>query len=265
MMGAALWSDGRVVAPMMRETPVALRCLRCGAVFLRRDAVVLGELEPWWWRQPEYATLTLVRSPASCRISVIRAVRSHFPLSLAAATSAVDDAPTVLATKAPRVFAMNAGSALSLAGAVVACETDGSTTVEPTPPAEWVAAPEAEEPAEDELIQLAATVRTPQDERLLRLLAWRVGNDRFRTEDTLWLPYDRRPVSKQNLETLLLRFGDEDGDVLLRGEALRQLGRFEAAATVLAHPGLLDRPGTKELLALAAQRIDRVSVVAVAG
>jgi hypothetical protein len=96
----------------------------------------------------------------------------------------------------------------------------------------WVEEP-TEQQYHDALTRGLAT--SPGDEIRLRVLAWWRANDRgrFYEEDG---PAPLRPLTqafRENLEILLSLLDDEQPHLLMRAEALRQLGRFDDAEHVL--------------------------------
>jgi hypothetical protein len=106
--------------------------------------------------------------------------------------------------------------------------------VSPRDAAEAPAAP-LREPSEDEfyrhLTGLPPSVL--QEERSLRLLAWRRGNDLWRESPPPSAP-PLDPLYEENLTRLVrLLDGRQEPGRLLRAEALRELGRFQAALIVL--------------------------------
>jgi hypothetical protein len=107
---------------------------------------------------------------------------------------------------------------------------------------EWVSAPEVEEPTESGYHEaLAAGSIEPERELDFRILAWWRGNDAFRGLETTDATGDQAgdaPVDAEarrlNLEVLAaLLAGADENLLVLRVEALRQLGRFDEALVVL--------------------------------
>jgi hypothetical protein len=102
----------------------------------------------------------------------------------------------------------------------------------------WIAAQEVEEPAEAEyyLAVESNLARDRKQEKFLRILAWRRHNDAYRH-----LPptQERDPIPasgacKENLEALVNLLEDANtDDLLLKAEALREMGAFKAARETL--------------------------------
>ena len=107
--------------------------------------------------------------------------------------------------------------------------------------ADWLKAGYLHEPDEGE--HLAALDRliasSPGEERGIRLVAWWRGNDRHRTASPTPAPDNPKVVSRRhaNMRQLIALLDTaEPSDQLMRAEALRQLGEFEQATTVLSKP-----------------------------
>ena len=265
MMGAVAWSDGRIVAPMSREPSYAIKCPHCGETFLQAQAACIGQLSPFWMegRRPDQR-ITLTSCPVASRVEVMRLIRAHLPYSLSEAKSAVERLPLVLADAVFYWDAMAIQEALRKAGAVVDCEAIESLPAEEPPPEEWRAAPYALEPTELELIALAGRVESTPDERLVRLLAWREGNDPFRSTEVDWVPYSSRGVARESLEKLLTLLSVAQSDRMLVAEAMRQLGRFSECIELVSATDGTESPGSSTIRELAERRVDRLSVLFVA-
>jgi hypothetical protein len=97
--------------------------------------------------------------------------------------------------------------------------------------------PRVEEPSEQEYYDAIAAglAKSAEEEVRLRVLAWWRANEELRSyEEGVLLP--TRPLSQafqENLEMLLSLLDDEQSHLLMRAEALRQLGRFDDAERVL--------------------------------
>jgi hypothetical protein len=99
---------------------------------------------------------------------------------------------------------------------------------------EWDTVRQVEEPTEDEYYAAieAGLSKTPQQERILRVLAWWRRNDAYRTKGGA--TFSVSDACRENLEALLkLMDREKDEDRLMKGEVLRELGQFEAAKQVL--------------------------------
>jgi len=157
--GAQLWSDARLVAPMLPDEPGFARCPGCARFFWVDDAPWVGEI------------------------------------------SYAGEPPPAEWRRAPGVY-------------------------QPRCAADWLLA------AESELVRSAA------DEVYLRRRAWWAANDRERSGDDATQPLPSRPPEETASMARLAELLDET-DVhqrLLKGEVLRELGRFDAARSVLARP-----------------------------
>ncbi len=101
----------------------------------------------------------------------------------------------------------------------------------------WANAPLAEEPTEAQYYAAISggLARDKVEERTLRVFAWWRGNDEHR-EDSLTDSLQTATGSRRsNLEALVhLLDGEEIGELLMKAEALRQLGEFDAARRLLA-------------------------------
>ena len=78
MMGAVVWTDGRVVAPFSAVDRCVTRCPHCGEVFLRSAACVVGMLRPAWSRGRCDVRVTLQVVPSAARVDVMRLCREVF-------------------------------------------------------------------------------------------------------------------------------------------------------------------------------------------
>jgi hypothetical protein len=82
--------------------------------------------------------------------------------------------------------------------------------------------------------------KSPEQERLLRILAWWRRNDAFR--DALQAPAGGTPIApgpaRRNLEALAQLFDERDEHrgrlMLMKAEVLRELGEFDSAKQVLS-------------------------------
>ncbi|HSO35694.1 MAG TPA: ribosomal protein L7/L12 [Labilithrix sp.] len=250
---------------MSREPSYAIKCPHCGETFLQAQAACIGQLSPFWMegRRPDQR-ITLTSCPVASRVEVMRLIRAHLPYSLSEAKSAVERLPLVLADAVFYWDAMAIQEALRKAGAVVDCEAIESLPAEEPPPEEWRAAPYALEPTELELIALAGRVESTPDERLVRLLAWREGNDPFRSTEVDWVPYSSRGVARESLEKLLTLLSVAQSDRMLVAEAMRQLGRFSECIELVSATDGTESPGSSTIRELAERRVDRLSVLFVA-
>ncbi len=100
----------------------------------------------------------------------------------------------------------------------------------------WRDADQLEEPVAEEYHRAIAMgmATNPGEERMLRILTWWRENDAFRN----WGPTfsDHKPTgqSRNNLEALCKLLGEEHvGERLMRVEALRHLGEFHQARSLL--------------------------------
>jgi hypothetical protein len=110
-------------------------------------------------------------------------------------------------------------------------------------------APVLAEPTESEYLNgLDDLIRAkPADELTVRLLAWWRGNDRYRVDETESVPEPApadlpqlAAMRRANIDGLLKILPDVDADdpsrPLMRAEVFRQIGEFDRALELLAHP-----------------------------
>jgi hypothetical protein len=100
----------------------------------------------------------------------------------------------------------------------------------------WLTAPLLEEP--DEMSYYAAIASglatTPEHERNLRLLAWWKSNDLWRHSASASRPHLTQ-ASRQNLNALVRLFNQADeNDQCIKAKALRELGEFDLASSLLS-------------------------------
>jgi hypothetical protein len=99
---------------------------------------------------------------------------------------------------------------------------------------EWDAARQVDDPTEDEYYAAIEMnlAKTPQQEKILRVLAWWRRNDAYRTRKGA--TFSISDACRANLEALsnLIDQG-KDEDRIMKGEILRELGQFEAAKQIL--------------------------------
>ncbi len=104
--------------------------------------------------------------------------------------------------------------------------------------ASWTHPEFVEEPSEEEYYKAIGKnlAKTPQEEKALRILAWRRRNDAYRSETTsrIEMHVDTSPQWRENLESLLSVLDDvNESDLIVKAEILRQLGRFQDATEIL--------------------------------
>jgi hypothetical protein len=127
----------------------------------------------------------------------------------------------------------------------------------PVDPA-WRAAPEVEEPAEEEYYRALekGLAKDRRQEGSVRVLAWWRRNDAFRSRPE---PVTAAPEGwRRNLEALarLLDEGDEN-DLLMKAEVLRELGQFQPAKELLSRVGSSEYRGVARQLRDLCDRGDR--------
>jgi hypothetical protein len=116
-----------------------------------------------------------------------------------------------------------------------------ATEPPPVDPA-WDAAEFVEEPTEAEYyVAIEANLaRDREQERTLRLCAWWRANDAFRErpEPQVGAVTSTSPAFRKNLQALAELLNQEDeADLIMKAEVLRELGEFEAAIHVLSQSG----------------------------
>lgn len=102
----------------------------------------------------------------------------------------------------------------------------------------WTAAPDVQEPSEEEYYQALeqGLAKKGRQERDLRVLAWWRRNDVFREASQAEDQGITTQMAKfrKNLESLIRLLDESDEtDCLMKAEALRELGEFESAKEVL--------------------------------
>lgn len=102
----------------------------------------------------------------------------------------------------------------------------------------WTHPEFVEEPSEEEYYQAIRKnlAKTPQQEKVLRILAWRRRNDAYRGESTprIERQVDTSLLWRENLESLLSVLDDpSESDLIVKAETLRHLGRFQEATKIL--------------------------------
>lgn len=130
-------------------------------------------------------------------------------------------------------------------------------------PEEWEKAPEVNEPSANEYLDAieAGLAKDEAQEKSLRLLAWWRGNDPARGwpfvgED---IPAASPDGFRRNLLRLVdLLNDDNDNDRLMRAEALRELGDFDAAEQALREVSTDFGWVVEEMRALCAAKDTRV-------
>lgn len=105
------------------------------------------------------------------------------------------------------------------------------------PPEGWYAAEYVAEPSEAEYYAAirSGLAQDPQQERALRIFAWWRSNDLHRDvdEEQIADPASRSEREENLLALLPLLVGDGDQDHVMRGEVLRELGRWNEADDAL--------------------------------
>jgi ribosomal protein L7/L12 len=231
-------------------------------VFLPAKAAEVGSIPALHERGRQTHSVALIGCPVGARVRVMAAIRALLPISMVEAKRAVDAPPAALGEKLTSDVAFKLRDELTAAGAAVSCEPDERAQRELSFPEEWVQARSVELAGEGELLDfLEGTFLSLEEEKTVRVAAWRDGNHRFRTEGSAWIPLPKRPAASANLERLLGLLGGSPDDQILRAEVLRELGRFSQALAVLA---LIDSPCARTLAALAERGVAQVSIVAVA-
>jgi len=102
----------------------------------------------------------------------------------------------------------------------------------------WKNATFVEEPTEEEYDRaIAGTLaKTPERERSLRIFAWWRANEPYRDppESAEITPQPHSDAYRRNLKSLVgMMDENEENDLLMKAELLRELGRFDAAKDVL--------------------------------
>lgn len=129
---------------------------------------------------------------------------------------------------------------------------------------DWIAAPRVEDPCEADYFKAIdeGFAKTPEQERILRILAWWSSNDKFRENNTA-SNWSLSEAGRRNLEALIALLDESEvNDLIRKAEVLRELGQFERATELLAritsegHTGVVRQlcsfcdvadPGLKEL------------------
>ncbi|MFZ1947209.1 MAG: hypothetical protein WAW06_06650 [bacterium] len=132
-------------------------------------------------------------------------------------------------------------------------------------PVEWRRSGEVDRLGESDCLEALrlSVARTRYQQMRLRILAWHAGNDRYRTRASQLQAgleqAGRSPEAVANLECLIQMLGGSDPDsVLIRAEALRELGRFAEALHLLDTELPPKYAGSAAVVRYLAQRGDTV-------
>lgn len=117
----------------------------------------------------------------------------------------------------------------------------GEITQEAKIPEAWKKAPEVRILSTSEYLEALSQkiAKNPQQERYLRIKTWWSSNDAVRNSKSKnpFNPFQNASPERENLETLLQMLDTSDPDqLLMKAEALRELGRFAEALEVLKTP-----------------------------
>lgn len=166
-LGATLWSDGKVVGPMVpTPAPEIVRCAGCARFFWLRDGVT-------WWPRDEWAAHELrLEAVGPQRARVLQALRQHLGLGIMQADALARQAPVTLLRDEPRERARALADALQAAGATARWGPAGQAG-QPLP-AGWEAAPFVAPLGEDGLLQAldAGACAARADEVSVRREIW---------------------------------------------------------------------------------------------
>jgi hypothetical protein len=260
-LGARLWTDGKMEAPMLPSLPAVTRCAACARLFWVEDAPLLGEVDPFDIGRKRATKLDVVlASTGPDRLRVMAVLRQVLPLDLEEVKRLLARLPVTLLRKAPYWKVEPIRSALTEAGASV--EIVDRTPPAPAVPEGWLQAPSVE--ALDigglrEALRVGLGAGAREREIHLRVRIWWSDNDPWRHGGAgPWIPYAERPTAeRENLERLAQLLGEEPSDEesmrLLRAEIARELGCFEEAQEILAHP-MNEQQQAAELVAELARR-----------
>jgi len=259
--GAKVWSDGKMIAPMMPEEPAFTKCSACGTFCWVSDMPQIGSYSPWS-NSPQ-------REPLSFNVSiddiwdeeelVARRWAAEFGCSIDGAQRMLQKLPIELAkdVDAATVNKLTAKyEELGLSVARMPCRT----STEPVPQ-EWATAPDLLSLNEIEIFSAlgGGLARTPDEEILLRIAAWHAGNDDYRDGSKAWVPYlERNAAATSNLELLLVLLDKSKASHrLMAGEIARQLGQFDDTLSwldqdKLEHASFEDEQQKENLLAFMA-------------
>jgi hypothetical protein len=234
--GAELWSDGRLDAPMLPDSPPVVLCPCCAAPFWERSAVRVGEI-PHERVVTHTHALTLLRA-GEHPVRAMKALRDILGCSLQEAKRLVVDTPQVVIQSQDGYRVRSLHRSLERAGAE--CELTVSSVPEAEPPAEWTTAPWTVEPGEAELYAAARVLANAAEhaEREIRIWAWWKSNDPYRDSAVRWVPFSERPgEARESLRRLLdLLDSSVDAERMMIAEGWRELGEFETCLRVLSGP-----------------------------
>jgi hypothetical protein len=232
---APCWTDGKVEAWMLPESPRITRCQRCGGFFWVHHAEAVGSLEGWPVQGSEYDVL--LERVGDQRVEVMARLRERSTLSFAEVKALLARVPVAVAQALNKHDALELVRTLRAAGASARAQPVENESPPPEPPPEWKAAPYVAHLSEQELLTAlsAGLAETRGEQTWLRIRAWWAGNAPFRRKDVPWVPLSARsPEARENLRILVGLFSEEDpSERLMKAEALRELERFEEARAVL--------------------------------
>lgn len=217
-INSSQWTDGKLIMPMMPGRLTLTVCATCHTYYWLSGIRAVGEFYPDWRPIPTPPAPKAVVHRGSLLRKLRTALASIFPTAPAAKPEA--QFPTAPAAKPE------------------------AQLEPPVVPEEWRAAPYIESLSEEQLLEaIEAGLATDEgQERFLRLEAFWRSND-WLVRD---LPFDPLPDAEVRLRSeasvanMLLLFDLLDAqnphEQILRGEIMRELGRFDEAEQILSAP-----------------------------
>jgi hypothetical protein len=90
-LGARLWSDGKLEAPMLPDLPTITRCVGCGRIFWIAQALCFGQVSPF----PSSPSIeqVIVQAIGPNRVRVMAVLREYLSTDLAATKRLLEQVP----------------------------------------------------------------------------------------------------------------------------------------------------------------------------
>jgi hypothetical protein len=222
-IGATFWSDGKMVAPMLPDTPEITKCYQCGSFFWIEDAQVVGEIREMGLEgkliRPPIDTLNL---PGPI----------HNLLEYRRVTDVVD-LLDLLENSPELLLKILEGNKDYLKEIKSQLQKKGFLEKEA-----WSEAPYIEELTGAEYFKAIKqdVAKDPESDKRLRILAWWRENDHHRVPDDL-REAPSEPINDDaisNIRSLFKLLDEEDQEqCMMKAEVARQLGNFRQAMALL--------------------------------
>ena len=253
--GALLWSDGKLDAPMLFNSPDIARCSHCRALFMLELVNVVGELPAFPCCLQRLWRVTLHRTGTN-RVSVMAVLRKHLAIDLAQAKRMLTALPTLVASGEGTA---NDGTDLIqdllAAGAAATLDVTDEVLSSPTSPVppEWTAAPLLPPLRELDFLEAVDSRlwSDRQSEVQLRTAAFHSGNDPFRQMPAAWQPWPQRQTlaASNTMAVFDLLAPEVPTENLLRAEIAREQERFDVALRIALATNVQETPAHARLAA----------------